>query len=322
MPSSVPESPPFSSLPPGIGAPRRAVLGVKRALKLHALPPVAAAYGAVVGRSAPPERRFHAYGVGAPKSGTHSVANLFSPAYRSAHEPHAVLTLMHLLRWLEGRSSDAAMERLLRARDRWLGLEVEAAHYLHHVVGMLVRLFPEARFVLTIRDPYTWLGSAVVQSIHNYGNPHPNRMVWLALSDLHYRPYGFTYAPEEEALRRHGGVYPIGSYLEYWTAHNRAVLDAVPPERLLVVRTHELRAKSAEMARFLGADPAKLTVEGAHAFARPVKEVVVHEVVDHRFLEAEVERRCAPLLERFFPEVRSLDDALALKAPRPAPVAS
>ena len=298
------------------------LLGAKRALKLYALPPVASAYGAHAGAAAPPERRFRVYGVGAPKSGTHSVASLFTPAYRSEHEPHSVLTIMHLLRWLKGGYGDATMERMLRARDRWLGLEVEAAHYLHHAVEMLVRLFPEARFVLTIREPYSWLNSAVVQSIHNYGNPHPNRAVWLALSDYHYSQYGFDYAPEEAALRRYDGVYPIGSYLDYWTAHNLTVLNAVPPDRLLVVRTHELRTRSADLAQFLGVDPATLSPEGAHAFARPVKAVEVHEVVDRKYLEGEVERRCAPLLERFFPEVRSLDDALVLKASRRAAIPS
>lgn len=320
MPTLPPTTPPFASLPPGVSGPRRAILGAKHALKRYGLPPLAAAYDAATRRAAPPSRRLHVYGVGAPKSGTHSVAGLFVPTYRSAHEHRSVLTLTYLLRWLEGDLSDASMARLLRARDRWYGLEVEAAHYLHHVVGMLVRLFPEARFILTIREPYSWLTSAVNQSMHNYGNPDPTRAVWLALSDFHYRRDGFTYAPEEAALPRHRGVYPLASYLDYWTAHNQAVLDAVPPERLLVVRTHELRQRGREIAQFLGVNPATLSVEGGHAFARPVKAVEVHEVVDRRYLEREVERRCAPLLERFFPEVRSLDAALGLQAARSVPV--
>ncbi|HYG67897.1 MAG TPA: exostosin family protein, partial [Anaeromyxobacteraceae bacterium] len=217
MASSTVLSPPFASLPAEMSGPRRALFHAKWAVRRQAVPPLAALYDRV---SSPPARRLHVYGVGAPKSGTHSVANLFAPAYRSEHEPHSALTIVHLLRLFEGRYSEAAVERLLRARDRWMGLDVEAAHYMHHVVGELVRVFPEARFVLTIRDPYTWLTSAVNQSIHNYRNPHPARAVWLALSDYRYGRYGFTYSPEEAALRAHKGVYPIGSYLDYWTAHN------------------------------------------------------------------------------------------------------
>ena len=311
-----PPSPPFAALPPGTSVPRRALLAAKRALKQRGLPLLAAAYGRP---GTGPARRLHVYGVGTPKSGTHSLANLFRPAYRAAHEPQVILTKLLMARWLEGGYTEATAERLLRARDRWLGLDVEAAHYLHHAVGLLVRLFPEARFVLTIRDPYTWLTSEVNQSIQRYRDSHPNRAVRMALSDYRYGRHGLTYSPEEAALRRFEGVYPVGSYLAYWTEHNQRVLDAVPPERLFVLRTSEIKARRSELARFVGADPDALSVEGAHAFARPIKHVEVHEVVRPEYLEEAVRRRCGTLLERFFPEIRSLDDALRR---RPAPSAA
>lgn len=326
MASPSPNPPPFSALPEGTSGLGRALLEARWALKRHALSPLAAGYTAA--RAAadrvapPPPRRLHVYGVGAPKSGTHSLANLFTPTYRAAHEPRAALTIVHLLRYLQGDTRAETVARLLRARDRWLNLEVEAAHYLGFVAGELAQTFPEARFVLTIREPYSWLTSAVNQSIYNYANPHPDRAVWLALSDYRYGRHGFDYDAEEAPLRAYGGVYPIGSYLGYWTAHTEAVLDAVPEDRLLVMRTHELRTRSADLARFLDIPSETLSLEKAHAFARPVKTVEVHEVVDHGYLEAEVARRCGPLMERFFPEVRTVDDALALRSKRPAPAAS
>ncbi|MDX1419450.1 MAG: sulfotransferase [Rubricoccaceae bacterium] len=305
-------TPPFSALPPGLSPSQRADLRFRGALKTHGLPLALRAYG----RLAPaPHRRLHVYGVGLPKTGTHSIANLFDGHYRADHEARAVLTMLHLLRWLRGEVSDEAAMQMLRGRDRYLDLEVEAAHFLAFPAGLLARLYPEARFVLTIRDPYTWLNSSVTQSIRTYNSTHPNRAVWLALADHRYGRRGFEYAPEEAPLRGHGGVYPVRSYLDYWVWHIEHVLRSVPERRLFVLRTPEIKPRAGDLARWLGVPEETLSLEQAHAFARPVKPVDVFDVLPADFIEAEVQRQCGPLMERFFPEIRSLDDARARGKP-------
>jgi len=110
-------------------------------------------------------RRFHVFGVGLPKSGTHSIARLFGIRYRSDHEPRAPMTNVMLVRWIEGSLTDGAFADFLRARDVRLNLEMEANHPLHHCTPLLVDLFPEARFILTIRDCYSWPNSEINQQL-------------------------------------------------------------------------------------------------------------------------------------------------------------
>ena len=304
-------SPPFSDYAPGTSRAEAAWVGVKNALKFHGHPQLLRFRR----RLRPSEpRRIHLYGVGAQKSGTHSLANLFAEHYRAAHEPDALALIPHLLHWLRGGYSDVEARRLLRDRDAWLGLEVEAAFYLSNVVELLVDLFPDARFVLTIRDPYRWLNSALNQDVRAYKSPHPNRALHLALSDFRYGRNGYAYDPEEAHLRSYPGVYPVAEYLDHWTRHNERVLSAVHEERLFVLRTDQIGKRTDALARFVGVDPDTLTVAQAHAYAHPRREPDAFELLPQSYLDEQVQRRCGGLMERFFPEISSLNDVTAPRA--------
>lgn len=70
-------------------------------------------------------RRFHAYSLGAPKTGTTSIAFLFEQCYSAAHEPLHAGTMEHILGVLRGERSRNEIKRYLRWRDRELYLEME-----------------------------------------------------------------------------------------------------------------------------------------------------------------------------------------------------
>lgn len=251
----------------------------------------------LAGRAAPGARRFHAFAIGLPRSGTHSLAAMFDGRFRAAHEPALVDTIAHTMSWNRGVRSPARMRALLRWRDRRLGLEMEAAHYLHHLAPLLVKEFPTARFVLTIREPLGWLRSEINQNLRS-----ADFAFWRALEAQRYGRYGFALDDAERELAAAGCPHPVASYLSYWRDHVQSVLDAVPTERMLVLRTHELEERIPELADFLGVDAGSVDGSRARAGVGTDEAVDLQALVDADYLQAEVARHCGGMVSQWFPE--------------------
>src|ERR1043166_1722999 len=88
----------------------------------------------------PNPRRFHAYCVGTPRSGTESMAGLFAKNYRAKNEPGARSLIYSILDWSrDGRGGeDLPLRDYMQTRDRRLWLEFEANHLLYYVIDNLV----------------------------------------------------------------------------------------------------------------------------------------------------------------------------------------
>lgn len=110
------------------------------------------------------QRDFCVFCIGLPRTGTHSLAHMFGKHFRAAHEPKKQETIINILDWKSGRYSKSKMLRILALRDKRLKLNLEASHYLHHIVDLLVELFPQAKFILTVREPISWLASETNQN--------------------------------------------------------------------------------------------------------------------------------------------------------------
>lgn len=205
-------------------------------------------------------RRLRLYGVGMGKTGTHSLAALFERDYRSAHEAEA----KELMEWLfdlwAGACSQPELRTYLVKRDARLDLEVDASLVNGEVVADLVQLFPDGRFVLTVREPRAWL-----DSIANHSLAHETPDHWVRWRDLRFRDADLTHPPEEAAWRERG-LYTLDGYLGSWARHNRMVLDAVPPERLLAIRTEDLGRRLNDLADFARVPVETLDAERTHSF--------------------------------------------------------
>ena len=190
-------------------------------------------------------REFHAYGVGIERTGTTFVASLFQQNYRAYHEMEWYF-LADVFTKKETRS-DAEIQTWLRERDRTLRLEFEASHLLGPFVNHLVELFPEAKFILTIRHPRPWLQSVTNWAV-NYEVLRPSGP-WKPVMDRYYK------APHSDAVHpsrwKEHGLYTLDGYLNGWVEHNQTVLDAVPDSRLLVIRTKNLSNKLKNISSFL-----------------------------------------------------------------------
>ena len=245
-------------------------------------------------------RRFYGYCIGAPRTGTHSVAAMFGRHYRSRHEALAIETILVLIDWIDGKISRDECARLLRARDVFLRLEMEAAHYFHHVIDLLVDLFPQARFILTVRHPLSWINSEFNQ---NRGMVDP---VWCCLENRRYGCYGNSFAAAEQSLAKYNNVWPLKSYFSYWRDHYRKVLDAVPADRLLVVQTSEISEKAAEIEDFYSLPEGSLDRASSHMDARQGPDVDIFAEVSHDYIHDTMQACCGELLPRFFAATTNL----------------
>jgi Sulfotransferase domain len=248
-------------------------------------------------------RRARLYGVGMGKSGTHSICGMFSKNVRAGHEVQAPQLLDNIFARHHGRISEQEMTAWILARDRKLALEVDSAALNFWILDILLREFPDARFVLSIRDCYSWLNSSVNQWLR-FPDTRPR---WLEYQKFRFGDPAFTRAPGEHVLEEKG-FQPLSGYLSYWTMHNGAVLAKVPAERLFVVRTDQIKQRALEISDFAGLPRRSVRLRRTHEFRNPSKQDIIHRI-DRDYLEKKVEQYCRPLMTRFFPEIKSLDDA-------------
>jgi hypothetical protein len=89
---------------------------------------------------------------------------------------------------------------------------------------------------------------------------------------------------------------------------NEQVIAKVPADRLFVVRTDQLKQRALELADFAGLPRRAIRLHRTHEFKNPGKRPILREI-DRGFVEHMAEKYCRPLMTRFFPEIKSLDDA-------------
>ena len=242
-------------------------------------------------------RPVHVYGIGAPKTGTKSIAAIFGASFRSMHEARYHQFLDVLPRRMSGEMGDEEARLWLRERDATLWLECEAAHPLAWFAAPLAAEFPKARFILTVRDCHSWLESVVDQHL-NVPNPR------TSLRDIYFGSMG---SPELEALAAID-EYPLAAYLDYWARHNSRVLDGIPSDRLLVVPTQRLSHSIDDIARFVGTEPERLEGGRDHVHRSPKKHRILQQVPRALFLKT-VEQYCRPVIDRLSqrPELAEYD---------------
>ena len=247
-------------------------------------------------------RKARVYCVGTAKSGTHSIAEMFDNTVRSGHEPEYREVIQKIFEITEGKMSESAALSYVRARDKRLCLDIDSSQLNFFILGYLLEAFPDARFILTIRDCYSWLDSFINHSLRRNA-----RKEWIALRDYRFQAHTLSHPSEEQALKERG-LYTLDGYLSYWAHHNHKVLSSIPQDRLMVLKTKEITQSAQAIAAFTGLPKETILLEKSHAFKNPEKYNVLREI-EEAHLEAKVHLHCGDLMSRFFPEIRSARDA-------------
>jgi hypothetical protein len=238
-------------------------------------------------------RRFDVCCCGLSKTGTHSMAGIFEN-YRSAHHPDAGTRLPLAIGYLKGEVDAGVAERTLRSRDRHLYLEMESSSLAGVLIEPLLNACPEKRFILTIRGLYAWCDSWID---HNINSPPEASSLFGTLDQIRLRIGDFPATRFDSPLTERG-FPPLPCYFQLWASHNTRVLQAVPPRRLLIVKTEQLSDRFTDIARWVGVPPQTLRWDRGLLFTAPTKHRVL-ATLDASYVRDTAERFCTPLLEPY-----------------------
>lgn len=262
----------------------------------------------------PDPRRFHCYCVGTGRTGSSSIAGIFAKNFHAAHEPESELLVSTVLEFAKGQRSQHEVRSFLKERDQRLSLELESDATLACFLEDLVVEFPQAKFLLTIRDCYTWVDSVLNHNLVRRPGSGVHRPAeidgfWRDFDDFTFAPWDFRHVEEEQPLEEHG-LRTLRHYLSHWTTHNQTVIRQVPNERLMVVRTDRIVESAPDMAAFLGVPERSLDLTSSHLNQNP-RVFNLLSMIDRTFLEDCVQRYCGPLMQEYFPEIESYEQAAA-----------
>ena len=242
-------------------------------------------------------RRFDLCCCGLSKTGTHSMAGLFEN-YRSAHHPDPQLRLRLATEHLRRELDQARAVRVLRRRDRLLRLEMESSSLAGILVAPLIAACPGKKFVLTIREVYSWCDSWLD---HNINEPPVDSSPWAALDRL--RLHADVVGPTRYDLPlTERGLPPLECYFRLWAEHNSHVLDLVPAERVLVVETDRILERIPEIAAWAGVPPETLRSDRGWLFSAPRRHQMLAKL-DASYVRDTAERLCGGLMSTYFPTV-------------------
>jgi hypothetical protein len=188
-------------------------------------------------------RRVHLIGCGMPKSGTTSVASMLGPVLRARHEFEMDQAAQVRLAEQSGEMTPADVEAWLVGRDERCNAEVDSTSFLWTWSDCLPALFPEARFVATVRDPHGWCRSLAGMLLAMGEVPEAHRDWGRATVE---RDMGSRPLEEPQAFLR--------AALDYWRQSARAIA-LLPLDRTWWCRTEDLSARADDLARWAGVHP-------------------------------------------------------------------
>lgn len=249
------------------------------------------------------------YGLGAAKTGTHSLAQMFEPYAPSIHEPDQI-TLIDMVLERERTGDAQPLRELMEWRDRHRPLKVNASQINIYLIGEILLLHPNARFVLTMRHPLDWVRSMLDDSLRRDVVDS-----WQRFRDFRFGTPARR-GGRDDALAQ-ANLYTLKGYFAYWAHAMQAPVDQLEADRLLLVRTEQLHERSGEIAAFCGIDGFEPDEGRAHAFANSDRFGVLGKLDRHHVLDT-LEETCGSLLRVYYPEIdpaERLDRIVAKDAP-------
>nr|WP_276570557.1 sulfotransferase [Halochromatium salexigens] len=247
------------------------------------------------------KRKCRLYCVGAAKSGTHSIAGMFDQTIRSGHEPESKQIIDKIIGLSEGKLNSQEMSSYIRKRDNRLCLDVDSSQLNFFLIDYLLKEFPDAKYLLTIRDCYTWLDSFINHSLRDKAEAK-----WIMLRDFRFGADKYSHSEAEMILKRNG-LYTLDGYLSYWANHNKKVLKTVPRNRLMVLDTLKISQHAYEIADFAGLPRSTIQIKNSHAFKNKQKFQILRQLPEN-YLEEKVQEYCEPIMREIFPHIKSIND--------------
>ena len=243
------------------------------------------------------------FGVGAAKTGTHTIGEMFADRVASAHEKNAEKLIELLLG--EGPGS-SGLRHFLKRRDRENRLHIDASQVNIYLIEDYLDLFPDSRFILTVRSPALWLRSIIDDSLRR-----ETSSTWHRFRDFRFGPKADSEGPE--AALGAAGLYRIDGYLKYWAHAATEVTRQVPQSQLLIVLTEDIGPRAREIATFARVPDPDRPPALTHAFANPVRSGLL-DGIPRAHLEARLDAVAGPVARQCLPGWTAATDLDAILA--------
>lgn len=228
------------------------------------------------GRTAP----LRALGVGAAKTGTHSLAAVLRGAVDAQHEIGATRAPELALSYRAGGIDQAELLWRVAQIEAETGAEVSVSQINGFLIEEMVQLHPRALYLMTVRDAGSWLKSMINAILVGRRDP---TSVWNRFRDLRFDVRRHPFEPGDEPLKRRG-LHSLEAYLSDWSGHVLRVVAAVPPGRLMVLPTFAIAREIPRLAEALGVAPDRLHPEHSHSNAKRYVDSPLDEL-DPRWLD-------------------------------------
>ena len=252
-------------------------------------------------------RKCRLYGVGLDKTGTTSVAGMFNRTVVARHDPMKLKMQQAVLDLDKGRIDRADLRALVLRRDKEYCADINSAGINAYFVDILLEEFPDALFLLTMRDPYSWLDSILNWAISYIPLQKRKRKTLHQRKQraLHRKPQR-KHPPEEQSLEAEH-LPTLDRLLARWNQCNQTVLSTVPEHRLLIVRTRNITKRAYEIADFAGLPRSSIRLSRSYQNQASRKYHLLDRI-DRKHLDMKVQEHCGSLMKQYFPEISSMDD--------------
>jgi hypothetical protein len=193
------------------------------------------------------------FGLGMFKTGTTSLAQILGQVMHAGHEGDIFPALEMVEGLAQGQRDPAAVYRYLSERRQRLGLEADISGFLYPFAPYLLRHYPKARFIITVRPCGEWVRSCLQHLRVFQQKPDTSRIMAIT------KAVGTDPArwPEwDEAAQ--GEPLSVTKLARMWRDVNNFLLTTIPPARRLVLHTDELAGDLARLEAFLSLSPGRL----------------------------------------------------------------
>ena len=234
------------------------------------------------------------YCVGLFRSGTNTMYEIFKRSFRAEHEYMLMPTLSAAIGYAKGETTRAQFVEFVVQRDALGALAVDAAGFNFLYADVLLDLHPRARFILTIRDCYSWLNSCIGLLSNDFYRSEKAEFIGNFINNVNQMSDGrFTWTTRPRCK------VCLKQLMKMWSAANASLLRRIPADRLLVLRTGDLTDSIPEIAEFAGVAASDLDVD--HANKGPGLNFL--SCFDGERLDRLVQRYCGHLMAERFPGV-------------------
>jgi len=239
-------------------------------------------------------RKIQAFCIGTPKTGTTYIASIFEQHYRAAHEPEDIVIVDKMYQHYHHQLTDDEYSRFLRRRDKRLWYDIESSCYLGYRSDLLHQAFPNAKYILTVREPKSWLDSNFNDNI-NYPASNPFNAYWHKVL---FEPHKYSYTRYDAVLQEHN-LYPLDAYLTYWVSANSSVVQAIPENQLLILDTRKLNSSVKRLADFLKIDHDTINAQTTYRNKTEKKYDIIN-LIDANYLQDRIDTLCSEWTSKLF----------------------